>query len=201
MRVYLIRHGETTGDLEHRYGGEYDDHLSVNGIKQAKNLGKKLRNKNIRVIYHSPKIRAFETAKIVADIINADMIEIDDIRERNNYGILSGMKKSEAIKKYSEEVKKLQTKKLYHNVKGSEDYDFFKNRVILAFKKIIFDYRFDDIAIITHGGVISCLIREYFKLGEFKKIGDCAILEIENKDENVSVVSIENAELKKDLDF
>jgi hypothetical protein len=28
MKIYLIRHGETTGDVEGRYGGDFDDSLS-----------------------------------------------------------------------------------------------------------------------------------------------------------------------------
>ena len=37
MKIYLIRHGETTGDIEDRYGGDYDDHLSKNGKQQVEN--------------------------------------------------------------------------------------------------------------------------------------------------------------------
>jgi broad specificity phosphatase PhoE len=196
MKIYLIRHGETTGDLEDRYGGDYDDHLSLNGINQVQELGNKLKDKNIQMIYHSPRIRAVETAKTVSDIMNSSMIEIKDICERNAYGVLTGMTKKEAKKQFPKEVEKLQKNKIYHDIKNSEDYDSFKERAVSAFKDIIFNSEFDSIAIISHGGPIRCFIREFFKLGELKKLGDCAIIEFENKNNELTLVSLDNAELK-----
>ena len=64
MKIFLIRHGETTGDIEDRYGGDYDDHLSEKGKQQSKELAEKLKNKGIELIFHSPRIRATETATI-----------------------------------------------------------------------------------------------------------------------------------------
>jgi len=160
MKIYLIRHGETTGDLEDRYGGDYEDHLSPNGINQVQELGNKLKNKNLQMIYCSPRIRATETAKIVSEITNSPMRKVEDIRERNAYGILTGMIKSEAKQQFSKEFKKLQKDKLYHDVKNSEDYNSFKERVIPAFKGIMYNSKFESIAIISHGGPISCFVRE-----------------------------------------
>jgi broad specificity phosphatase PhoE len=197
MKIYLIRHGETTGDLEDRYGGDYDDHLSPNGINQVQELGDKLKTKNLQMIYHSPRIRATETAKIVSEITNSPIKKVEDIRERNAYGILTGMVKSEAKQQFPEEVEKLQKDKLFHDVKNSEDYDSFKERVIPTFKSIMLNSKFNSIVIISHGGPISCFVREYLKLGEFEKLGNCAILELENKNIDLTLISLDNAELKK----
>jgi broad specificity phosphatase PhoE len=35
MIIYLIRHGESTSDIDNLYGGDYDDHLTENGKAQA----------------------------------------------------------------------------------------------------------------------------------------------------------------------
>ena len=32
MRICIMRHGETTSDVENRYGGDLDDHLTAKGI-------------------------------------------------------------------------------------------------------------------------------------------------------------------------
>jgi len=66
MKIYLIRHGETTGDIEERFGGDYDDHLTQKGKAQAQNLAEQLQNKGIEKIFVSPKIRARETAEEVS---------------------------------------------------------------------------------------------------------------------------------------
>lgn len=35
MKIYLIRHGESTSDVENRYGGTYNDHLTQKGKAQS----------------------------------------------------------------------------------------------------------------------------------------------------------------------
>ena len=61
MRVFLLRHGQTTGDIEDRFGGTYEDHLTQAGKKQAEELGKKLKGEGIEKVFVSPRIRAIDT--------------------------------------------------------------------------------------------------------------------------------------------
>ena len=195
MKIYLIRHGETTGDVENRYGGDYDDHLSFKGKAQCAELAKKLKNKGIEIIYHSPKIRAKETAQILNKLLGVKLESVQDLRERNNYGILTGLVKSEAKEKYPKEAEKLEKSKIYHDVKSSEDYNSFKKRIINVFEKVSKN-NYNVIAILTHGGPISCIIREALNLGEFEFLGDCAILEIEKTGPKLELIKLENASLK-----
>lgn len=51
MKIYLIRHGQTTGDIEDRYGGAYDDELSPEGIIQTNDLSDKLINSGIQILF------------------------------------------------------------------------------------------------------------------------------------------------------
>ncbi len=196
MKIYLIRHGETTGDVEDRYGGDYDDHLSEKGKVQCAELAKKMKNKGIQIIYYSPRIRAKETVEIINQSIEAKLEQAHDFRERNSYGVLTGLVKSDAKLKYSKEVEKIQKDKLRHSVKNSEPYDSFKKRIVDVFEKITSSKKYSTIAIVTHGGPISCIFREILKLGEFEFLGDCAIIEIEKSGENLRLIKMENAALK-----
>ena len=54
MKIFLIRHGESTGDIEDRYGGDYDDSLTEKGFVQAGNLAEQLANEGIELLMHSP---------------------------------------------------------------------------------------------------------------------------------------------------
>jgi len=195
MIVYLVRHGETTGDIEDRYGGDYDDHLSNKGKEQAKELAEKLRGKGIQIIFSSPRIRAKETARIVGKTLNVKVKFLNDLRERNNYGILTGLIKSEAKKKYPREVKKLEEDELRHNVTSSEDYDSFKQRIVNAFDLILNNREHDTVAVISHGGPVRCIIRIVLNLGELKNLGDCAILEIKKDDKGIRLMKMINASL------
>jgi len=194
MKIYLIRHGQTTGDVEDRYGGDYDDYLTEKGRQQALELSNKLKNKDIQAVFHSPRIRATETAKILAEKLNISLRAIQDIRERNSYGVLTGLIKSDAKKKYPEEVDELNKDKINHKVTGSEDYSLFKKRVIDTFNKLATS-NYNTIAVVSHGGVISCFVREILRLGEFKSLGDCAFLEIEKIGDDYKLLSLTGAKL------
>lgn len=42
MIIYLARHGQTTGDIENRYGGDYEDYLTNFGKEQSLALAEQL---------------------------------------------------------------------------------------------------------------------------------------------------------------
>ena len=196
MKIYLIRHGQTTGDIEDRYGGAYDDLLSEKGREQIKELAEKLKGKNIEIIFHSPLTRAKETAQFVGHFIGAKLVEIENLKERNQYGVLSGLTKKEAKEKFPQEVEKLKVHPYLNYVTDSESYEDFVPRIVKAFEEIVANEEYETIAIITHGGPIKALFREFFQLGEFKEINDCAIIEINKEDHAYGVVAMDGAELK-----
>lgn len=175
MIIYLARHGQTTGDIEDRFGGDYDDHLTGEGKQQATGLAGQLADKSVEKLFSSPMIRAQETAGIVGDKLGLDVATVSEFRERNSYGILTGLTKSEAKEKYPDLV---ELAKDFHNtVEGAEDYEVFKNRIIYALKEQS-KVESEKIAVITHGGPIKVIYREVLGLGEIN-VSDCgyAVLE------------------------
>ena len=199
MKIYLIRHGETTGDVEDRYGGDYDDHLTEKGREQAEKLANKLKDRGIEIFFHSPRFRATETAKILHSKLNIKTRSVNDMRERNGYGILTGMTKAEAKQKFPAEVEKLESDPIYHDdVKDVEQYNDFKERVANAFKEIIENKNYKTIAIISHGGPIKCIVREILKLGELKKHDDCSIIKVEKEKNNLKLKNIDGVELENE---
>jgi|SRR5581483_643845 len=193
MKIYLIRHGETTGDIEDRFGGDYEDHLTEKGREQAKELGAYLKDKNIEIIFHSPRIRAVETAGIVSNITGFPLQEIHDFRERNNYGILTGLTKSEGKEKFPLEVAKLEKDRTYHDVRDSESYENLKTRVLQAFENISHTPH-AIIGIITHGGVIGSIAREIFGHNKIK-VEDCGIIEIDYDGNTHKIISLKGVEI------
>jgi|SRR5579872_1012447 len=174
MEIYLIRHGETTGDIENRFGGSYDDHLTARGREQLESTAKELKGKGIEIIFSSPLIRARESSEIIANQIIAPVEYIDGLKERD-YGILTGLIKTEAEAKYPEVVK------LHENYKntdpGGESYEHFCKRVIEAFTSIS-TKNYGTVAILTHGGPIKTIYR-YLGKGELPKLNDGHILKLQ----------------------
>ena len=67
MMLYVVRHGETVWNVDHRVQGQTDVPLTDNGREQAKELRELVSDLNIDVVISSPLIRARETAEIIVD--------------------------------------------------------------------------------------------------------------------------------------
>ncbi len=191
MKIFLIRHGETTGDVEGRYGGDYDDSLSNTGIIQAHEVAEKLKKEKIKKLFVSPKARALETALILKKKVPFELVSVSDMRERNQYGIMTGMLKTEALEKFPDMVEELEATNPYHHVEGSEDYYKFAERVTTIFNKIVndeFTKGTKAIAFVTHGGPIMVIFRELLGF-EVSEIKDCAIVEFDFDGEGFELLS------------
>lgn len=190
MKIYLVRHGETTGDLEDRYGGDYDDHLTPHGKDQSLAAAKKLVGGGIEIIYTSPKIRAQETASIFKESLPVPVVTLNDLRERNRYGVLTGLIKAEAKIKYPEQVAKLSDE---HSVlENGEDYTSFSKRIDDALESIDTG-KYKTIALVTHGGPIRYIFRERLKAGDIK-VGDCAFAVLEKQNNSYKLISLDGIE-------
>lgn len=191
MTIYLLRHGESTGDLEGRFGGTYDDHLSDRGYAQAGQLAEQLVGKDIEIVFTSPYHRAREGAEIIGGQLNVPVEVVDELREHNAYGILSGMVKAEARALHPEQYAKVSERD--QAVTGAEPYGEFHNRMENIFRHLA-SRDHTTIAIVTHGGQIRAFARHL--LGkEPKSIGDCAILEIETDGQGFRLVRSKNIDL------
>lgn len=173
MKIFLVRHGETTGDVEDRYGGSYDDHLTDLGKEQLAVTATNLTGKGIEVIFVSPLIRAQESAKIISSKTEC-LVEIVSGLEERSYGVLGGLTKAEALEKYPEVVEA--HKDPLNTDPEGESYDDFRNRVLGTFQKIT-QKEYKTIAVVSHGGPIKQVLAH---LGESipDKIGDGGIIEV-----------------------
>ena len=110
-KLYLIRHGQSTYNLENRFTGWKDVDLTSKGIEEAKFSGNQIFKKKIEVksIYTSILKRATHTTEIVSEIINFDKENILyewRLNERH-YGALQGLNKAETASKFGEEQVKI----------------------------------------------------------------------------------------------
>ncbi|MCI9287730.1 MAG: histidine phosphatase family protein [Clostridia bacterium] len=188
MKIYLIRHSESIDDIENCYGGIADFDLSENGKSKVKEYKKDIDKYGIERIYTSPYKRAYQTAQILNKDIKVELKVIEDIRELNSYGILSGINKELAKNIFSYVLQKEEYKNTgYYFGKtflGGEDIEEFDKRVKDAINFIIKDSKdLHTIAIVTHGNVHKSIFKNILKVDkEIEKIDDVAttILEYDN---------------------
>ena len=107
IKLVLVRHGQSMWNLENRFTGWTDVELSEQGIKEAKEAGKVLKEKgfNFDVAYTSVLKRANDTLKYILEELGEQNIPVKKswrLNERH-YGALQGLNKDETKEKYGEE--------------------------------------------------------------------------------------------------
>jgi 2,3-bisphosphoglycerate-dependent phosphoglycerate mutase len=104
--LILIRHGQSTWNLEKRFTGWVDVDLTENGILEAKKSGDLIKNRNIKIKYYysSLQLRAINTLKLIQKSLNdkKNFTKVWQLNERH-YGALTGLNKIEIAKKLGDE--------------------------------------------------------------------------------------------------
>ena len=100
--LILLRHGQSTWNLENRFTGSEDIDLSPLGIEEARDSGHLLEKYKIDFAFTSALKRSIHTLEIILKIIgeNIPIIKSAALNERS-YGDLQGLNKTETEKKYS----------------------------------------------------------------------------------------------------
>lgn len=200
MKIYLIRHCESEDDILDCYGGCADFDLTEKGVTTAKKHAKELTNLKIEKIFTSP----YKRAKSVADIFNEQLhcgVEIiDNLREMNTYGVMSGVNKELAKKIFSLLLNSEKYKKFgYYNgipFEGGEEVATFDQRIKDAFDTIT-SKNLNTVAIVTHGGVFRSVYKNILnKTEQLTEIDDVATIEIEYRDNQYFIISTKGITLK-----
>jgi broad specificity phosphatase PhoE len=111
VRLLLVRHGESTWNVEGRYQGRLDPPLSPRGREQAQALAARLyREQLARVdknrltgIVSSPLLRARDTAQICAEMIGLP-VDIDERLTEISHGEWEGKLREEIAKRWPDMV-------------------------------------------------------------------------------------------------
>lgn len=82
MKLYFVRHGESTANLLHEFSNSGQRHpLTDRGIEQARDVAEALHGLNIDRVYSSPVLRAVQTAQILAEALQAPVEIMESLRE------------------------------------------------------------------------------------------------------------------------
>jgi 2,3-bisphosphoglycerate-dependent phosphoglycerate mutase len=106
-KLVLIRHGESTWNLDNRFTGWTDVDLTPTGIEQAKNAGQLLKAEGYEfdVAYTSVLKRATRTLWHVLDEMDRTWLPVVNnwrLNERH-YGALQGLNKADVAKQYGDD--------------------------------------------------------------------------------------------------
>ena len=106
-KLVLIRHGESTWNLENRFTGWTDVELTPLGVEQAKQAGRLLKEAGYEfdVAYTSVLKRAIWTLWHCLDNMDRTWLPVQNRWQLNerHYGALQGLNKAETAKQYGDE--------------------------------------------------------------------------------------------------
>ncbi len=177
MKLYLTRHGETDWNKQLKIQGIIDNPLNQTGITQAQSLQKFFSNKELDLIISSSLSRAIETATIAT---NCKPDIIDDRFIERNFGYFEGKDVN-----------------LFYEVADKSIYDDFEQdeMIIDRVKKGLHEYAKSTnqtVAIFAHSHVLKAALSfiepENFNFSS--KIKNCAIVELDITDGQISLVDI-----------
>ena len=104
--LILVRHGQSTWNLENKFTGWVDVDLTEQGKLEAEKAGSLIKNQNMKIshYYSSFQLRANHTMEIIKKILNDNnnFIKAWQLNERH-YGALTGLNKIEMAKKIGED--------------------------------------------------------------------------------------------------
>ena len=158
MKLYFVRHGETEWNVKKKIQGKTDIPLNENGIRQAKELACQLVEEDISVkhVYHSPQLRAAETARIAAEALHATCIPLDGLVEMN-LGSWEGSNWRVIERENSPEYQEWRKDRRYVRTPGGgECYNDVVKRTLDAMEYIM-KRENGDVLIVTHSAIIMAL--------------------------------------------
>lgn len=185
MKIYFVRHGEGLDDVYNEYGGWSDRELSPKGIQLAFKISEKLKDLagKFDIVLTSPLKRSVQTANVIGEVLSLRVIDEPYLKERNTYGLLSGVNIDIAKEEYFDLVAKFNRGKY---IPAAERYEDFVHRV-----RLLVDYlktlKYENIICVTHGHLITVMVEEFLGLVRDRIENGC-ILGIEITNDQIKLI-------------
>src|SRR6266540_3259759 len=142
--VVIIRHGQSQGNAEGRFGGHTDTPLSPLGRRQAEATARALASENFAAIYSS-------------DLPRATLETTEALRERS-VGVMEGLTFEEAAEQHPEQYQALLRRDFEHVLLGGESYRQTLDRASRKLDEAIEQHSGGRIVLFAHTGTICILI-------------------------------------------
>jgi probable phosphoglycerate mutase len=152
-RLYLVRHGQSAGNAEGRFGGHGPTPLSDLGKRQADITADALARENVNAIYSSDLYRAVQTAEPLARLISVPVLTKSAFRERN-VGVLEGLTFDESKQQHPKDYYALVNRNYHHVISRGESYRQLVKRAMNELWEIMRKHQGERVAVYSHTGAI-----------------------------------------------
>ncbi len=160
--IYIIRHCETKANAEKKLQGHIDIDINEFGAKQLQALTERFKSIDLDAVFTSPLLRARKTAKAVAGDKNIPVNALESLIELN-CGVYEGMPYAEIGEKFAD----------FFDIWFNRPWDFAPEngekmtdayeRIWQAVTDIVKSHKDQNVAIVSHGAIIRCLLCKALK--------------------------------------
>ncbi|MDR1378178.1 MAG: histidine phosphatase family protein [Synergistaceae bacterium] len=187
MRFFIIRHGETSWNVEGRFQGQRDTELSEHGLAQGDKVAAFLAPHRFEAVVSSPLKRALVTGKKIAAACGVSTVEIVSEFSEIHHGEWETLLATEVASRWPDLYAAWHTSP--HTVimpgEGGESLRDVQVRSVAAMEKIALKYS-GDVCLTTHDAVVKTLLCYFLEapLSSFWcfQITNCGLTVVELKE-------------------
>lgn len=165
MKLYLVRHAESEGNLKKVYAGTTDYALTTNGIKQIIDVMNELSSMvsitSSYRLYSSPLQRCTILADQIEKLLQTSKL-IDSRLSEINFGIFEDKTYEELNIEYPDLVKLWNQDSIHFQIPKGESLKMCSERVSTFCEELI--NKNEDAVVISHGGIIKLILLKLLDL-------------------------------------
>lgn len=159
---YIVRHGETVGNVQKILQGQKDYPLTLQGIKQTRGLAKALKKIKFNAVFASDLIRAHKTAQILA-LDKKIIVKTTKLLRERCFGKYQGHSYKKINKELKEQyllrnklVKEARFKfRLHPTIETDEE---IISRFITFLRQTSLIYPRKNVLVVSHGGIMRAFL-------------------------------------------
>lgn len=205
VELLIVRHGESEGNAEGRFGGHGPTPLTERGRRQAERVAELLAALAPTALVSSDLSRALSTAEVIAARTGLAPVLEPGLRERC-LGIFDGLSFAEVQERYPAEWARLTGRDLAFCPEGGEAIDDMFGRVTAAIDRIVAAHAGGRVVVVSHGIAIFHMFAHVAGLGSpgrglqvFALVDNCSLSRFRHREGRWLIRSLNERHHLEDL--
>lgn len=154
-RLFLVRHGQTDLNRDRRFRGMSDAPLNEAGIDEARGAAGLLAAAPLAAIHTSPIPRAAETARIIAEVTGAGVVEDDGFTDID-YGEWQGLTVEEVTERFgADEIGRWRSDPGGFTFPGGDSMESVRERIRPALERVAGGHPGANACVVSHLAVLK----------------------------------------------
>jgi probable phosphoglycerate mutase len=192
LEILLLRHAQSQGNEEGRFGGHGPTPLTAEGRAQAEATARALaREGGLTAIVSSDLVRAIQTAQPVSEATGVDVVTTPELRERS-VGVFTGLTFAEAADRHPEAYQAMMRRDPNACPPEGETQWQCATRAQACFDRAVTSNAEGRVLLVSHAFTINLILRRLFNLtdSEFFQTDNCGLHRLRRRHNSWTIVAL-----------